>query len=417
MATPVIDNVLGLGLLRQPNTVIFGPGQRRQLPYVIAPLGSHVLVCTDARMATTSEFDELRAALEDAGLAVSVYAEVEPDLPRSNINDVQSRFAGAGVEVVLGLGGGSCLDMAKVASLVLTHGGDIRDYYGENLVPGPTMPVVTVPTTGGTGAEVSCISVVFDEERAVKIGVASAHLEAHTAVIDPELTLSCPPGLTAATGADALSHLIESFTDRAKNPTADEINRHLYVGKNVLTDIYCRTGLTLLNRSLERVVADPLDLDARSETMLAAYCGGMALNTAGTASAHAIQSPIGNLTHTPHGWGVGALLPYVMRANLPVRVDVFAEMADLFGVSDPESSALDNAKAAIVRVEELLTALGVPLSLRELGVTEDQLDTIADQAMLSTRLLANNPRVLSRDDVFEILRRGFANDRSWPDVD
>lgn len=416
MSAPVIDNVLGLGLLRQPKVVLFGPGQRRQLPKVVAPLGSHVLICTDARMATTVECDDLRASLGAMGLTVSLYAEVEPDLPRSNILAIHETFGHAGIEVVIGLGGGSCLDMAKVASLMLTHGGDIRDYYGENLVPGPTMPVVTVPTTGGTGAEVSCISVVFDEERGVKIGVASAHLEAHTAVIDPELTLTCPPGLTAATGADALSHLIESFTDRAKNPTTEEIERHLYVGKNVLTDIYCRTGLSLLNRSLERVVADPLDIQARADTMLAAFCGGMALNTAGTASAHAIQSPIGNLTHTPHGWGVGALLPYVMRANLRVRVDVFAEMADLFGVSDPAVSALDNAKAAILRVEQLLTALGVPLSLRELGVTEDQLDFIADQAMLSTRLLANNPRELSRDDVADIVRRAFLNDRSWPDV-
>lgn len=416
MNTSVIDNVLGLGLLRQPKTVIFGPGQRRHLPYVVAPLGSHVLVCTDARMVTTPEYRGIHAALEEAGVSVSLYAEVEPDLPRSNILALHERFANAGIEVVLGLGGGSCLDMAKVAALMLSHGGDIRDYYGENLVPGPTMPVITVPTTGGTGAEVSCISVVFDEERGVKIGVASAHLEAHTAVIDPELTLSCPPGLTAATGADALSHLIESFTDRAKNPSAEEMDRHLYVGKNVLTDIYCRTGLRLLNRSLERVVADPADLAARADTMLAAYCGGMALNTAGTASAHAIQSPIGNLTHTPHGWGVGALLPYVMRANLPVRVAEFAEMAELFEVSDPAASPLDNAKAAILRVEELLTALGVPLNLRDLGVTEEHLDLIADQAMLSTRLLANNPRELSRDDVAQIVRRGYRDDRSWPDV-
>lgn len=411
-----VDNVIGLGLLRQPSTVLFGPGQRAQLPFLIAPLGQHVLICTDSRMATTDDFAAISAALAQRGLRVSVYDEVAPDLPRANILDLHARFAGESVDVVLGLGGGSCLDMAKVASLMLRHGGDIREYYGENLVPGPTLPVVTVPTTGGTGAEVSCISVVFDEDRGVKIGVASAFLEATIAVIDPELTLTCPPGLTAATGADALSHLVETFTDRAKNPSAEQIDRHLYVGKNVLTDIFCRTGLQLLNRSLERVVANPSDLQARSDTMLAAYCGGMALNTAGTASAHAIQSPIGNLTHTPHGMGVGALLPYVMRFNLPTRVAEFAEMAELLEVANATASPLDNAKAAILRVEQMLAALGVPLNLRDLGVTDDQVDLIAEQAMLSTRLLANNPRELDREAIAALVRRALDDDRSWPDV-
>lgn len=416
MTTTSVDNVIGLGLLRQPKAVFFGPGQRQQLPYIVAPLGRSVLVCTDERMATTPEFTEIVAQLESSGASVSVYSRVEPDLPRSNVLELQEQFSDTGIEVVIGIGGGSCLDMAKVASLMLAHGGDIRDYYGENLVPGVTLPVVTVPTTGGTGAEVSCISVVFDSERGVKIGVASAYLEAHTAVVDPELTLTCPPGLTAATGADALSHLIEAFTDRAKNPSPEEVDKHLYVGKNVLTDIYCRTGLELLNSSLERVVADPSDLQARSDTMLAAFCGGMALNTAGTASAHAIQSPIGHLTGTAHGLGVGALLPYVMRFNLPVRIREFSELAQILGVSDRDASDLENARSAILRVEQLLSALGVPLNLKALGMQREHIEQIAEQAMLSTRLIANNPRELTKLAIVSILQRAYANDRSWWDV-
>lgn len=413
MAAANIDNVLGLGLLRQPKAVYFGPGQRRQLPHVIAPLGRSALICTDERMGATAEFAEVRAGLEAAGVTVTVYDRVAPDLPRANILELQGLFGGTGVEVVIGLGGGSCMDMAKVAALVLARGGDIRDFYGENLVPGPVLPIVTVPTTGGTGAEVSCIAVVFDEERGVKIGVASAHLEAHTAVVDPELTLTCPPGLTAATGADALSHLIETFTDRAKNPSAEEMDAHLYVGKNLLTDLYCRAGLELLNGSLERVVADPSDLQARADTMLGAFCGGMALNTAGTASAHAIQSPIGALTHTAHGMGVGALLPYIMRFNLPARVAEFAEMARIFGVADAAADDVANAKAAILRVEHLLAALGVPLNLRDLGLAREHIDHVAEQSLLSTRLIANNPREITKEAAVEILERGYADDRSW----
>lgn len=408
-----VDNLINLGLLRQPRTVVFGPGQRALLPRLIAPLGTTVLVCTDERMATTPEYDTLRESLEQAGIRVHLFDRVQPDLPRGDIMALQATLADEPVDAVIGLGGGSCLDMAKIAALMLTHGGDVRDYFGENVVPGPVVPIITIPTTAGTGAEVSCIGVVYDEERGVKVGVASAYLEPSIAIVDPELTISCPPGLTAATGADALSHLIECFTDRAKNPDADEMDAHLYVGKNVLTDIYCRAGIGLLAGAIERVVADPSDLAARGDMMLGAFCGGMALNTAGTSIAHAIQSPIGGLTHTAHGMGVGALLPYVMRFNLPVRTEVFAELADILGVRDPDAGQHENAQRAIVRIDELLEALGVPADLQRLGLAREDIDEVAERSLLSTRLIANNARPLTKADAVQILERAYAGDRGW----
>jgi alcohol dehydrogenase class IV len=300
-----------------------------------------------------------------------------------------------------------------VVSVVLTGGGDVRDYYGEFRVPGPGLPVVTIPTTGGTGAEVTCISVIFDQVKGMKVGVASPHLEAAAAIIDPELTLTCPPGLTAATGADALTHLVEAFTGRAKNPTPEEVARKLYAGKNVLADVYARTGLAIMGRSLEAVAADPADLKARSDTMFAAYCAGMAINTAGTAAAHAIQSPVGNLTHTPHGMGVGALLPYVMRYNLPARVAEFAEIGRLLGAGEAGQPELGQARAGIERVDAILAALGVPGDLKALGLAEADFGYVADQSLLATRLTDNNPRPLTWDGVTAILRRGYAGDRSW----
>ncbi len=401
------------GVLRQPGTVLFGPGERRHLPRLLAEVGRHVLVVTDARMARVAEFEDLVAAVEAQGITVSVFAEAEPDLPRENVLAVVDRYRGSGVDALLAVGGGSCLDLAKVAAAVLAHGGDVRDYYGEFLVPGPGLPVVTVPTTAGTGAEVTCVSVVFDQEKGMKVGVASPHLEPYAAVIDPELTLSCPPALTAATAADALTHLVETFTDRVKDVTPEFLAGHLYVGKNPLTDIFCRSGLTLLNSSMESVVADPSDIEARSATMLAAYNAGMAINTAGTAAAHAIQSPIGALTHTSHGFGVGALLPYVMRFNLPVRVAEFAEIGTLLGAADPGSAPLDRAKAGISRVEELLETVGCPTDLKTLGLRPRDFSHVADQAMRATRLTANNPRDLTHESVVEILRRGWDNDRTW----
>ncbi|SCX22217.1 iron-containing alcohol dehydrogenase [Mycolicibacterium fluoranthenivorans] len=406
-------NQLGLGLLRQPAMVLFGPGQRRQIARVVGEIAQRVLIVTDARMATSAEFADIVETLVRQGVSVSVYDGTEPDLPRRNVVDIAERFGGDSIQAIVGIGGGSCMDLAKVASVVLTHGGDVRDYYGQFLVPGPGIPVITVPTTGGTGAEVTCISVVFDEDQGMKVGVASPHLEAYAAIIDPELTLTCPPGLTAASGADALSHLIESFTGRAKNPDADQLATTLYAGKNVLADVYARTGLALLNTSLPAVAADPVDLAARSDTLFGAYCAGMAINTAGTAGAHAIQSPIGNLTHTPHGFGISALLPYVMRYNLPARIPEFAEIGRILGVAHPSDSEERQAQSAIERIEAILETLGAPLDLRTLGLTPQDFDFVAKQAMLATRLTANNPRELTTESVVAILERGYDGDRSW----
>ncbi|TQR83761.1 iron-containing alcohol dehydrogenase [Mycobacterium hodleri] len=406
-------NDLGIGLLRQPSMVLFGPGQRRQIAPVVKGIAERVLMITDSRMAASAEFTQIVEALQQQGVSVSVYDGTEPDLPRRHVVDVVERFGGSSIGAIVGIGGGSCMDLAKVASAVLTHGGDVRDYYGQFLVPGPGIPVITVPTTGGTGAEVTCISVVFDEEQGMKVGVASPHLEAYAAIVDPELTLTCPPGLTAASGADALSHLIESFTGRAKNPDADQLATTLYAGKNLLADVYARNGLALLNDSLPAVAADPTNLDARSNTLFGAYCAGMAINTAGTAGAHAIQSPIGNLTHTPHGFGISALLPYVMRYNLPTRVPEFAEIGRILGVanaSDPEET---QARAAIDRIEVILETLGAPLDLRTLGLQPADFGFVAKQAMLATRLTANNPRELTVESVTSILERGYDGDRSW----
>lgn len=407
------ENELGLGLLRQPTTVLFGPGQRRQIPQLAAGIAERVLLVTDARMAESPEFAALVDGLAERGVTTMVYAGTEPDLPRRNVVDITDRFSASAVDAIIGIGGGSCMDLAKVASVVLANGGDVRDYYGEFVVPGPGCPVITVPTTGGTGAEVTCISVIYDEDKSMKVGVASPHLEAYAAVIDPELTLTCPPGLTAAAGADALSHLIESFTGRAKNPSADDLATKLYAGKNLLADTYARTGLALLNTSLPAVAVRPGDLQARSDTLFGAYCAGMAINTAGTAGAHAIQSPIGNLTHTPHGFGISALLPYVMRYNLPTRVVEFAQIGRLLGVAAPTDPELTQAHRAIERIEEILAALGAPLDLRTLGLQPGDFRFVADQAMLATRLTANNPRDLTADSIVGILERGYDGDRSW----
>ena len=251
------SDLLGLGLVRQPKTVLFGPGQRRQLGAMARGYAKRVLVVTDERMARSAEFAAMLADLTAQGLAAHVYDKALPDLPRQNILDVAAMAgtAFASPDAVIGISGGSCLDLAKVVAIVLANAGDVRDYFGEHKVPGPGLPVIAVPTTGGTGAEVTAVAVVFDDVTGMKMGVASPHLEPVAAIIDPELTITCPPGLTAATAADALSHLVESYTARYKNLSAEELPIRFYVGKNRITDLFVREGLHLVNTALEGVIA------------------------------------------------------------------------------------------------------------------------------------------------------------------
>lgn len=406
---------LGLGLVRQPKTVIFGPGQRNQLGYLAASIARSVLVVTDSRMAESPQFAAMMNDLKARGLAVTLYARAAPDLPRSTVLEAMAEFGASGrsIDAVIGIGGGSCLDLAKVVSVMLANGGEIRDYYGEFKVPGPGLPVIAVPTTGGTGAEVTCIAVVFDDETNMKVGIASPHLEPVAAIIDPELTLTCPPGLTAAVAADTLSHLVEAFTARYKNPAPADIASKLYVGKNRITDLFCAKGLELVNHAVTRVVADPGDISARGDMMFAAYCAGMAINSTGTAACHAIQAPIAAVSHAPHGFGVGALLPYVMRFNLPTRVAEFAEMAWILGVAERSAPELEQARAAILRIEALLAEAGAPLNLRDIGVKPEHFEQIAAAAMKATRLTVNNPREMTQEAVAGILARGYADDRGW----
>jgi alcohol dehydrogenase class IV len=406
-----LENHLGLGLIRQPKVVLFGPGQRRQLPRIVADLGQRVLIVTDERMATTAEFRAMAEGIAATGVSVAVYDRALPDLPRKNVAEAVAAHGGSGVEVVVGIGGGSCMDLAKAVAAVLANGGDVRDYFGEFKVPRPALPIVTVPTTGGTGAEVTSLAIVWDEERGMKMAIADAAIEPHTAVIDPELTLTCPPGLTAATAVDALSHLVEAFTARPKNPTPDELATQIYVGKNRITDVFCAEGLRLMDRSLHRVVSDPRDLAARSDVMFAAYCAGMAINTTGTAAAHAIQSPMAAVSHAPHGFGVGALLPYVMRWNLPYATAEFAEIGRILGQSG--ATEQDVARAGIARIEAMIESVGAPLEIASFGVRQEHFDQIAQGAVSATRLVRNNPAAMTPDSVRALLARAAAGDRSW----
>jgi alcohol dehydrogenase class IV len=402
----------GFGLLRSPREVVLGVGQRRVLPAVVQSLGSRALVVTDPHLAAGAALPELVDSLTRAGVAVRVFDETVPELPLEQV-PVAAELAGRhGADVVLGFGGGSCLDLAKVLALLLAHGGEPADYYGEGLVPGPIAPVVAVPTTAGTGSEVTPVAVVTDPGRTIKVGISSPHLIPAVAVCDPELTVSCPRSVTAAAGADALTHGIEAFTAVRRPPTPELSRERVFVGTNALTDLFALEAVRTAFAHLKRACDAPDDLDARSGMMRAALTGGLAFGTAGTAAAHALQYPIGALTHTPHGAGVGALIPYVMAFNAAERVDKLGEIARAIGTGDRESDAAALARSAVRSVADLLASVGIPRTIADLGVAGDRLPDMARDAMHARRLVENNPRPLTEESALVLLRAAHAGDLS-----
>jgi alcohol dehydrogenase class IV len=400
------------GVLRLPRNIVVGAQQRFAIADIAAEFGDKVLICTDPRLAASDELQALVTNLESRKLSVRVYGETQAELPTPGIIACVEELKGQDIDVVIGFGGGSCMDMAKVVSVLLTHGGQPSDYYGEFAVPGPVKPVIALPTTAGTGSEATAIAVVSDPGLGMKMGISSPHIIPFAAVCDPELTYTCPPPLTAATGADTFVHLVESFTAITREPTHTLANERVFVGKNVLTDSLALDGIRLVGRSLATAYKDPDNTDARADMMLAALYGGIVLSNAGTAAAHAIQYPVGALTHTPHGVGVGLLLPYVVRHNFSAIEPQLAQVAEALGRDIKGLSIRNAAIAGVEAIDEVIATIELPATLQDLGVQEGDLAQIARLSLNSKRLIDNNPVPLDLESVTSIVHAAYAGDRT-----
>jgi alcohol dehydrogenase len=391
------------GTIRAPREILFGPGQRQALGVVARKLGRRILVITDARMAADQDLLDMVAGLEGEGLVVRLEASTLPDVPVESAMETAAMAAEFAADVVVGVGGGSCLDMAKCVALLLSHGGSPRDYYGEMKVPGPILPVIAVPTTAGTGSEVTPVAVLSDSERSLKVGISSPHLVPTVAICDPDLTMSCPPGLTAIAGADALTHAIEAFTALRRTPSPWLTQERVFIGKNAISDQFALQAMTRLWRGLEACYLDGSDKQARSDVMMGALYAGLAFGSAGTAAAHAIQYPIGAVTGTAHGTGVACLMPYVMAFNQPAIGPELRQIAEALGLAD--------AQDVIPAIAALFGRIGIPPCLQTLGLSEDRLDWVAEQSCGISRLIRNNPRPMGLAQMRGLVGAAYAGDR------
>ena len=376
-------------------SLMFGRGVVSRLGEVADRLRAvRAFVVTDENLVSVGVAEKVVGPLAAAGVAVEVFAGGQPEPPVEVVRAAAAAAKAFGPDVVVGLGGGSNMDVAKVVAVLLAHGGDPVDYIGEFKVPGPTRPIVCVPTTAGTGSEVSMAAVFTDTPRKMKVSCLGPHVRATVAVVDPALTDGCPKKVTADSGIDALTHAVEAFT-AVDN---DEFHRRpggasVYQGKNPVSDTMAAEAITLVGKFLRRAVADGSDKEARDGMALAAVLGGLAFANSGVALVHAMEYPVGGAVHCSHGAGNGLLLPHVMRYNRTGREAAFARVAALLGGTD-----------AVAEVDRLRADIGIPGRLRELGVTEAMLPGFAESAFGLKRLMRTNPRTPTVEDILGIFR-------------
>ena len=386
--------------------LVFGRNAVDQIGDRVRQMGARrLLLVTDQTLLDAGLVDRVSAPLRAADVTVEVFAGGSPEPPLHAVNDAIAAARDCGAEVLLGLGGGSNMDIAKAAAVVLTHGGAVKDYAGDQVVPGPVFPLILVPTTSGTGSEVTAAAVLNDTDQGAKFSILSNHLRARFAVVDPLLTVSCPPAVTAASGIDALSHAVEAYTavDNEAFPLpAGEAT--IYQGRHPLGDLLAERAIGLIGENLRRAVNDGDDLDAREGMALASTLAGMSFSNSGVAVVHALEYPLNDTVHTPHGVGCGLFLPYVMRFTGPARPQQMARIAELLASGDPvqrDDSAVERAAAA---VEKLNADIGIPLRLRDVGISEAQLPAMADKAFTVKRILRVSPRSVAHEDLTAILR-------------
>jgi len=377
--------------LLQPPRIVFGLGCAAQCAEDVLRLGlRRVFIITSPPVSQFAQ--RLAAPLTTGGVSVEIYAGIERE---PSIQDFEAAMAAASAlrpEAVLGVGGGSALDVAKLVAALYEGGQSPREVFGIDRLVRRALYLACLPTTAGTGSEVSPNAILLDEAERLKKGVVSPHLVPDAAYVDPSLTVTAPPGVTAATGIDALTHCIEAYANRFAHPVVDG---------------YALAGVRCIAHSLEQVVKHGDDVQARAQVALGSLFGGLCLGTVNTAAVHALAYPLGGEYHVAHGVANSVLLPHVLRFNLPACVERYAEVALAMGVP-PGGTPRETAEQGVERLAELSRACGIPPGLAALGIPRSALPDLAAAAMTVTRLLKNNPRDLTTADAEAIYAAAYA---------
>lgn len=374
--------------ITQPTEIHFGLETIQNLPQIIKQLGgSKPLVVIDPGLKNGGLDIKITAPLDDSGIAYTVYDSVDPE-PGLRLADQGTEIARINsCNCVVGVGGGSAMDVAKAIAILLTNGGKAVDYLGLGKIKKPGVPKIMVPTSAGTGAEVTFTAVFINEETGSKAGMNGDPLYPDAAILDPTLTVSLPPHVTATTGIDALTHALEAYTSIQAHP---------------VSEMYSLEAIDLICTNIRSAFADGRNIEARSNMLLGSLLGGKALATAGVGLVHAMAYPLGGMFGIPHGLANAVLLPFVTEYNLIGDLKKHGALAPFFGFDVTNLPLREAAELTVEGLFQLNGDLRIPASLSVLNIDKEKIPEMADIALTVARPVENNPRQPTKEDIIEI---------------
>ncbi len=379
--------------VNQPTRILFGVNAVKMLGALITELGGHrVFLVADPGLQQAGIIKQIASLLDKAKIPHTLYDKVTPE-PGLELADQAVKLAKTNkADCVVGLGGGSALDIAKAVSILLTNGGKAEDYLGLGKIKLQGVPKIMIPTTAGTGAEVTFTAVFINEKTNSKGGMNGDPLYPDAAILDPALTLSLPPHVTAATGIDAFTHALEAFVSTQAH---------------VISDMYAIEAISLISNNLGIAYANGSNLEARSAMLMGSLLGGKALATAGVGLVHAMAYPLGGMFNTAHGLANAVLLPYVVEYNIIGSPEKFASVAQVMGYETEGLPLREAAQLAVEAIYQLNADVGIPGSLADLNIPADKIPEMAQIALTVTRPVENNPRKPTKEDVIAVYEAAF----------
>ena len=379
--------------LRTPHLILAGLGASERLGQEAMGIGAKkALVVTDKGVIQSGIGKKVKDLLEKEGIGVDIFDQVisDPDIACAEACIEMAKKEK--YDLIVGVGGGSPMDIASITSVMITNPGTVYDYFGVNVVKHPAIPTILIPTTAGTGAEATPNAILTDTKENLKKAIVSPYILPRVAIVDPLLTVSMPQGPTSSSGIDALTHAIESYT--SNNAT-------------ILTDLFAKEAIILTGRSLRTAVANGNNLEARYDMAIGSLYAGISLANAGVTAVHALAYPLGGQFNVPHGVANGLLLPYVMEFNVLGSIPRFAQIAQFLGEKVEHLPLLEQAYQAPRAVKAIYRDLKIPQSLKELKVPKEAIPRMSQAAANVTRLMANNPRSMTVQDIEKIYEKAL----------